>query len=96
MSEPKERRIKDCGPLHSLLIRACLPHTKIDGVLTPDPAGDKSIAILAHTLGLSAWGVQKWANRGKIPPGRVIEIVNTNPEEVSIADFSPFVYGLGS
>lgn len=96
MPQAKERKIKDCGALHSLLIRACPPHTKIDGVYVPDPAGTKSIAILAHTLGLSAWGVQKWANRGKIPPTRVVQIVDNNPGEVSIADFSPFVYGLGS
>lgn len=96
MESPTILKIKDCGPLHALLIKACPPHSRQNGQLVPDPNGVKSIAILAHSLGLSAWGVQKWVHKGKIPPERVVQIVDNNPSEVSIADFSPFVYGFGS
>lgn len=97
MAKPKIRRIKDCGPLQALLIKACPPHSRnAKGDLVPDPDGFKSTAILAHTLGLSAWGVQKWINKGRIPPDYVMKIVDNNPSEVTIAQFSPFVYGFGS
>lgn len=92
----KVRKIKDCGPLHALLLRACPPHKRTrrgeDLIYVPDDTGTKSIAILAHTLGMSAWGVQKWCKDGRLPPRRVVQIVDNNPGEVSIADFSPFVY----
>lgn len=97
MTEPKIKRIKDCGPLHRLLLRACPPHRRVrdkDGKwgYEPDKNGTKSIAILAHTLKMSAWGVQKWCKEDRVPPRRVTQMVDNNPTEVSIADFSPFVY----
>jgi len=97
MKEPKIRKIKDCGPLHDLLLRACPPHSRVKGennerIYVPDPSGTKSIAILAHTLNMSAWGVQKWCKDGRVPPKRAREMVDNNPDEVSLADFGPFVY----
>lgn len=93
----RRREDMELGPLHALLIKACPPHSlDANGKLVPDPNGVKSIAILAHTLGLSPWSLMKWVHKGKIPPERVMKIVDGNPSEVSIAQFSPFVYGLGS
>lgn len=94
----KVRKIKDCGPLHDLLLRACPPHARVRdadgkwGYVPDEKGGTKSIAILAMTLGMSAWGVQKWCKDNKIPPRRANQIVDNNPTEVSLADFGPFVY----
>lgn len=76
------RRHKDGGPLHDLLLRACPPNEK----------GEKSITILAEKMGISAWSIHKWVKKGKIPPNRVKEIVELAPSEVSLADFTAFVY----
>jgi hypothetical protein len=92
MRPPKIRKIKDCGPLHDLLIRACPPTLDDKTKLERTPSGVKSIRMLARWLGMSAWGVQKWANTGRIPPQKARKIVDLNPEEVTLADFSPFVY----
>ena len=67
-----------------LLLRAC----------PPNEFGEKSITVLAIKLGLSAWAVHKWANRGKLPPNRARDIVDiADPRAaVTLADFTPFVY----
>lgn len=77
-------RHKDKGALQSLLLRAC----------PPNQDGEKSITILANVLGLSAWAVHKWCNRGKIPPNRARDIVDiADPKsDVTLHDFSPFIY----
>ena len=90
---PKIRRHAHLGHFHDLLIRACPPSTRTEeGPLVDDPNGFKSIAILAERLGLSDWGVRLWIHKGKIPPVRAQEIVDLNPTEVTVSDFSPYVY----
>jgi len=77
-------RHRNKGALHDLLLRAC----------PPNEFGEKSITVLAIKLGLSAWAVHKWANRGKLPPNRARDIVDiADPRAaVTLADFTPFVY----
>ena len=89
---------KDYGPLHSLLVRACPPHDrrrsgpgKWEYFESPD-GKFKSLPLLAAKLKMSAWGVQKWCHENHLPARRAAQIVDLNPEEVSLADFSPFVY----
>ena len=91
---PKVRRNADLGHFHDLLLRACPPvsRDKKTKKLVPDPDGTKSISLLAELLGMSSWGVHLWINKGKIPPLRAQELVDLNPEEVTLADFSPYVY----
>lgn len=85
--------------LHQLLTRACPPHSRrktgADGKwhYFPNEKGQhKSIALLAKMLEMSAWGVQKWCKSNHIPPRRAAQIVDLNPAEVSLADFSRFIY----
>ena len=72
------------GPLHDLLLKAC----------PPDETGKRSISVLAASFNppITPWAVHKWVLKGKIPPGRVVQIVDMSPETVTLADFSPFVY----
>lgn len=90
---------KDYGPLHTLLVRACPPHArKREGkrgkwTYYEDPKGSfKSLPLLAKKLGMTAWGVQKWCQDNHLPAKRATQIVDLNPDEVSLAEFSPFVY----
>jgi len=76
-------RHQDLGPLHDLLLKACPPDPK---------TGVKSISILAALMKISAWSIHKWIQKGKIPPGRAVEVVDLSEGRVSLADFSPFVY----
>ncbi len=96
MTEPetKKRRIavadtkdvilrhQDLGPLHDLLLKAC----------PASPDGVKSVHVLATKLGISRWAVHKWVGKGKIPPGRAVEVVDLSSGRVTLADFSPFIY----
>lgn len=75
-------RHRNNGPLHDLLLRAC----------PANDDGEKSITILAGRLGLSKWAVHQWVQKGKIPPGRAVEVVDLSDGRVTLADFSPFVY----
>lgn len=75
-------RHRNNGPLHDLLLRAC----------PPNEAGEKSVTILADALGISAWSIHKWVQKGKIPPGRAVEVVDISEGRVTLADFSPFIY----
>ena len=75
-------RHQQLGPLHDLLLTAC----------PPDKDGTKSISVLAEKLKISAWSIHKWVQKGKIPPGRAVEVVDIAEGRVSLADFSPFVY----
>jgi hypothetical protein len=75
-------RHRNNGPLHDLLLKAC----------PANEDGEKSITILADTLGISAWSIHKWVQKGKIPPGRAVEVVDISDGRVTLADFSPFVY----
>ena len=92
------RSMKNMGPLHDTLIRAC----------PPDPEGFKSIPILAVRLEMSAYGIYKWIKAGKLPPDKAKRVVEMNngfwdaqeeqgkniPEDarVSLDDFHQFVY----
>lgn len=76
------RRHKENGPLHDLLLEVC----------PPDKDGFKSITILAKALKMSSWGVHKWVKHGRVPPLRVVQLVDMAPSKATIADFSPFVY----
>lgn len=75
-------RHRNNGPLHDLLLSAC----------PPNEAGEKSITILADALGISAWSIHKWVQKGKIPPGRAVEVVDISEGRVTLGDFSPFIY----
>lgn len=80
-------------PLHNLLLRACPPHSlRSDGTYVPDENGVKSISVLAQTLSLSRMAITKWVQSGRVPPRQVRRMVDNNPREVTLADFSPFVY----
>jgi len=90
---PTELRLSQLGGLQDLLLKACPPHKRVGPrKYEPDANGFKSIAILAHTLNMSAWGVQRWIHEGKVPAKRVTEIVKNNPEAVSQEDFIKYVF----
>lgn len=87
-------RHSEGGPLHDLLLKACVPHKKTpEGEYVPDKDGVRSITVLAHTLGMSAWGVHKWVKNNRVPPEKVKKMVENNPKKVSLSDFSPYVFG---
>lgn len=75
-------RHRENGPLHDLLLKAC----------PPDENGVKSISVLSAIMGISAWSIHKWVQKGKIPPVRAVEVVDISEGRVTLADFSPFVY----
>ena len=77
-------RHRNNGPLHDLLLKACPPSEK----------GEKSVTILAESFNppLSPWSLHKWVQKGKIPPGRAVEVVDLSGGRVTLADFSPFIY----
>lgn len=93
------RSLKNLGPLHDLLLKAC----------PPDEDGVKSIPILAEThLSMTPYGVYKWIRNAKIPPEKAAAVVQINNEHweaekkagrkvpaeemVSLEDFHPYVY----
>ena len=89
------RALKNLGPLHELLLKAC----------PPDPHGIKSIPILAKALDMSTYGVYKWIENVKVPPDQAVRIVEasrgpkdpSNPDalrpwRVTIDDFYPYVF----
>lgn len=91
-------RRKELGHFQNLLLRACPPAIKDEKTARYRPVKDgengvKSIAALASMLGISPWGVQLWIKKSVIPPGRAAQIVDLNPAEVSLHDFSPYIYG---
>lgn len=93
------RSLKNLGPLHDLLLKAC----------PPDEEGVKSIPILAEEhLKMTPYGVYKWIGKAKIPPEKAATVVQINndfwkkeehagrkvskDELVSLDDFHPYVY----
>lgn len=68
--------------LHCMLLKA----------VPPDAAGKKSIIHLAKLLKISRSSIWKWIKRGKIPPDRAVDVVDVSEGEVTLADFSRFIY----
>jgi len=52
----------------------------------------RSIATLAHSLGLSPWSVYLWMKRGRVPPNHVPTIVANANGRVTLDDFHKYVY----
>lgn len=73
---------KQLGPLHDLLLRAC----------PPDENREKSIYVLADRLGIRPYAIYKWIRNGRIPPNRAKEIVHIAEGEVSLSEFSPYIF----
>lgn len=91
-------RRQELGHFQDLLLRACPPSVKDPEtgkyrLAKSGENGVKSIAALASLLDMAPWGVQLWIKKRRIPPARAAEIVNLNPTEVSLHDFSPYIYG---
>lgn len=81
--ESSERKLKELGPLHDLLIKAC----------PPDENGNKSISLLAEALGTSHQNLYKCIDAKRIPtahklPKRIVEI---SEGRVSHEDLMPFL-----
>ena len=91
---PTVLRLSQLGELQDLLLRACPPHRRVGkGEYVYDPVdGLRSIKILAVTLGMSAWGVQKWIHEGRVPAKRVRQIVENSRGAVSQEDFVPYLF----
>lgn len=80
---PFERKFKDNGALHKLLIKAC----------PPDPVtGAKSVPLLAKELEISKQALNGAISRGKVRPGLAQKIVDLANGEVTLSDFSPFIF----
>lgn len=78
---PFERKLKDNGPLHRLMIKAC----------PPDPeTGAKSIGVLATKIDVSRQALNKAVSKNSMTPGLAIKIVDVAEGRVTLADFSPF------
>lgn len=81
----KQRKHRDLGPLHALLIRG-LP----DWV---DETGLFLIYDLAKHLKMSAQGIYGWLDRGKVPPKRVFELVELSESSKNQGeDFKPLTH----
>ena len=70
--------------LHKLLLRAS----------PVNEHGNKTLSHLAKTIGVTRWAMQKWILNERIPPDRVVQIVDVSDGRVSISDFDRFVYKL--
>ncbi len=79
---PTILRHKNLGLLHDLLLKAC----------PPAPDGTKSITVMAAHMGVTAWAVHKWIQKGKIPPLRAVDAVDLSEGRTTLADFASFVY----
>ncbi len=80
---PFERKKKDNGALHQLLIKAC----------PPDPVtGAKSVPLLAKKLEISKQALNGAVSRGKVRPGLAQNIVDLANGRVTLSDFSPFIF----
>lgn len=80
---PFDRKLKDNGALHKLLIKAC----------PPDPVtGAKSVPLLAKKLDISKQALNGAVGRGKVRPGLAQKIVDLANGEVTLSDFSPFIF----
>lgn len=77
------RKLKDLGPMHDLLLRAC----------PPDENGIVSIPILADHLGCEAATLYRWMKVERIPPARVVEIVEISGGRVERDEFDAYVFG---
>lgn len=77
-----ERKYRDLGPLHDLLVRAC----------PPDAAGHQSIPILAAALGISAQGVYTMIHKNKVVPEKAVRIAQLSAGRVTLDDLSPYVF----
>lgn len=90
---PKVRKLKDLGPIHRLLLTACPPQLRDEkGKLYPHKDGTQSIAILAELLGMSAWGVNLWIKRKRIPGARAKEIIALPGCQTDIEEFIPYIF----
>ena len=95
MAQPVTRKLDDLGPMHALLLKACPACLKDENTgkyIRVDNDGFKSTAILADLIGMSTWGIHLWIKRGRIPAKRAKQIADLNPQEVSIDEFSPYIY----
>lgn len=68
--------------LHKLLLTA-VPENK---------HGNKTLNHLAEKLSVTKWAIRKWINNERIPPERVMQVVDLAEGRVSISDFERFVY----
>lgn len=79
--------IKDPANMKDFLLRAC----------PPDEKGNRSISRLAEHLGMSAYGVYKWINAGKITPEgakRLMALTKDAKRPLTQVDLAPFMFGL--
>lgn len=79
------RRARNLGDLQNLLLDCC----------PADKEGNVSIPLLAGHLKVTPWSLYKWIREGKVPPGRVKELVTFSTKAgktKKIEDFHPFVF----
>ena len=95
---PRPARInrhKNLGPLHDLLLKACVPEKK---------TRKKSITVLAKDIGFTNWGCYLWIKKGRLPAARAKQVVDLHAkyanrvdlpqeERVSLHDFDDYVFG---
>ncbi|WP_299310688.1 hypothetical protein [uncultured Halomonas sp.] len=70
MSEVRVIQLRDVGPLHSALLRACPPN---EGRVV-------SVGVLAGWLGVTTAAIYKWISEGQVPPARVPELIRLQRE----------------
>lgn len=70
MPETRVVQLRDVGPLHGVLLRAC----------PPNKSGVASVRVLAEWLGMTPAGVYKWIHRGEVPASRVPELLRLQRE----------------
>lgn len=81
-SSPHARTMKNLGPLHELLLKAC----------PPDKQGSVSIAVLATHVKVSKFAIYKWIANAKISPEKAVLVCQLSEGRVTIEDFHPYVY----
>lgn len=80
---PTYRQPEDVSnELHQLLLKA----------VPENEHGNKTILHLAELMEVNRWSITKWIRKEKIPPERVLQLVEIGEGRVKREDFDRFVY----
>lgn len=76
------RKLRNLGPLHDLLLRACPPNEQ----------GIQSIPLLADAVGCTPATIYRWISIDKLPADRAVSVVEVSGGAVALEDLHPYVF----
>ncbi len=82
LTDGTDRRKKDLGPLHDLLLKAC----------PPTSTGQRGIGILARRIGCTEATLFRIIKLRKMTPEKAQEIATASEGRVQIEDLYPYVF----